>query len=450
MKNMQRTLLSLFLGALGGCGASSSQENPQSQGSSGTSADATAEDGRVTERRFVSLTADYRLPPVDLLIIRENTGAWNRQPFAGRWAAAVPILAARLQYAQLDLRVKIVEAGLPNWAAVPAPTPVDEVLAGDSPTFAADLAAAMQLRSSGDRQAPLTVIHSLVSGTSKDLIGVGTEGFLREGAKLAILMAGASDEVQEQLLPIDVAAALDTRMGRGRWIASALVPDKLGCVIDATTGQRTNLESYVRRNLQLRLQEMSQGMWSSICEDSYSLFFDALATEGTGTTHFDIRLPALPPGDEIVSDSVEVTAERGVVRNWRLHPDDMRLEVPTLVRPGMQLTIAFDVRTLHPTIVGPADNAPDETPDVVSREISPEEQEFVDEINPVLASSCGGCHGANSGRVFVVGNFANALANRGMILNRIERVAGDPLRMPTGGMNIPEPGRGVLVEWLSR
>ncbi|WP_051878794.1 hypothetical protein [Chryseobacterium sp. FH1] len=66
------------------------------------------------------------------------------------------------------------------------------------------------------------------------------------------------------------------------------------------------------------------------------------------------------------------------------------------------------------------------------------------DIKPIIENSCISCHSSSSSAPLT--NYSQVRANIDNIINRIQRPAGDPLRMPQGG-SLPQNQINIIVKW---
>lgn len=80
----------------------------------------------------------------------------------------------------------------------------------------------------------------------------------------------------------------------------------------------------------------------------------------------------------------------------------------------------------------------DDAPPADDNAAAPEEEPELNvatfaDMDAIASGSCAGCHGVGSGRIYIAGDEANAMANAEAILNRVSLGAGDVGVMPTSG-----------------
>lgn len=404
----------------------------------------------------LSMTAEYLPEKIDILIIRESSGPFSEGFFADRLAQAVPTLAARLQFSGLDYRVGFLNAGVPrppdpNMVPPPAPEFGGDLLETAGEPFLGlghDILDKKMMvgfiAAREDRpQMPLTALKLATERSTT--AGSTTNGFFRDDAMLAVVFLQSSDERDEQMLPTDIVELLDGFKGRGRYMISAIAPDTDGC--DITDDWRTNDEEYVRRNLVVRLQAATGGLFTSLCDTTYAYFFDQLLLQGTPVMHFPVTLaePAMWSSIEVLSGPPEAQVS---IKGWKYKPGELTIQLPRLIPAGTDVVLNYEVdEGLRPNeSLTPLE----ELAVLTERTLSPEELEFNAEVNPVLARSCngGGCHGAGTSRNRYVDRFKTVITNKMMILDYIQRPASDPMYMPRGGTMSSEDF-DVLYNWLS-
>ena len=74
---------------------------------------------------------------------------------------------------------------------------------------------------------------------------------------------------------------------------------------------------------------------------------------------------------------------------------------------------------------------------------------YVDNIEPIIQSSCTGCHAnpPRNGAPFPLINFSQVSQRAGGILNRMSRQSGTPGAMPPSG-RLPQSTRDLVDEWI--
>lgn len=391
------------------------------------------------------LTAEYAEKAVDILVLLEKTYALEQQPFKERLQIAAGSFAARLTFEQYDYSLAIGSTGMPPKKGTPNAAVEAEgllraegtpaVLRGDNPTLK-DLIEARFASPRIDKYShqPLASLRRILN--SED----NTKNFFREGARLAVMFVSYSDEREEQLIPDDLKNLLDKKKGEGNWMVAAIAPPIGGCVIDEEHNRKTQDEGDERRDLVKKLQERTPGLFLSICEPSYTRFFDKFLFEGTGNGGFNVELP-----QKAMWSSIKVLAGEKVLTGWKYKPGQTTLVLPTSIQKGTKIKVEFEIDD------GTKPNVVDETklePPVLSeRKLSPQEQQFLTDVNPIFQRSCGGCHGAGSAQTQYVDKFANAVVGKAMILERIRLPADNPAHMPKGG-TLPQADIDKIVTFL--
>lgn len=66
------------------------------------------------------------------------------------------------------------------------------------------------------------------------------------------------------------------------------------------------------------------------------------------------------------------------------------------------------------------------------------------DVKPIIENNCLNCHSSTS--FAPLSNYDQVRANIDNVIDRIQRSAGDPLRMPQGG-SLPQNQINVLVKW---
>ena len=79
-----------------------------------------------------------------------------------------------------------------------------------------------------------------------------------------------------------------------------MAPNATGCAFAGVDPPReTNPKHDPQRNLEIKLQELTGGIFGSICAKTYALFMDDFANLGTGTAYFPVTLPAAVKAETI-------------------------------------------------------------------------------------------------------------------------------------------------------
>ena len=75
---------------------------------------------------------------------------------------------------------------------------------------------------------------------------------------------------------------------------------------------------------------------------------------------------------------------------------------------------------------------------------------YVDNIEPIMQSSCVGCHASPpvNGAPFALINFSQVSARAGGILNRMSRQSGTPGAMPPSG-RLPQSTIDLVEKWIA-
>lgn len=381
----------------------------------------------------LSLTADYKPTPVDMIVVTETTGALRNNPLFTRLSIASRAFAARMNFATHDFNLMFVGAGLPrrgepqdgvgSWAAKPGEPGVLRV---DTPSLRDLVAVRMAPEHIGDRQfRPFSALRKALENPAN------ADAALRKDAKLAVLFLTWSDEYDETMLPDDLVRFLNEKKGTGSYSLNALTVPEGGCVIDEDDNRRTFPEGEERRRMVVKAVELAKGKLLSVCEASYVRFLEGFAASEGGNSHFPVTLPSAA-----FWDTIKVTVEGSPITGWRYAPGETSLWLPTFIAKGARVEVAFQAAdSSRPNVVDPNKEVP---PLLAERKLSPEEKTFLTDINPILGRSCGGCHGGGGNQRRYVDRFASVLQYKDALLDRIGRPEGDAGKMPRGGTLSPE------------
>ncbi len=404
-----------------------------------------------------AFTAEYKPRAVDVVVIVDGNARSNGY-FAPRLTAALPLLSARLwnlastvgsvHVAVLDhfffdnnLKDDIVP---PNPAApLVDPSSKDKVLkveAMDSAAFDAAFEARFALTGNrGGTPAPASVLAAVATEAAKAKDSE-VDGLLRKDAFLAVLMVGGSLNPSDALDASDVLAAYSGKAGN--MAISTLAPDKAGCTIaDSDPPVETNPTKAPQRNLEIKLQEATGGIFGSVCEKTYTLFMDDFVTKATGTEFFPITLPAG------IDSVVQIATDSGVeIKDYRFVKGAPVIEVSTRIAPGAKFSVKAVLVGSAPKTVASASEG-DDVPQAGEGELSPAETAFLKDVQPKLNASCGGCH---AGRPFdPAGGFLGSQTYKAEIARRLELPATDPQFMPKGG-TLSVDDKAALLGWATK
>lgn len=428
-------------------------------------------------------TAEYSQKPVDVLVMRENSNRINSQAVAATTAPAFPAaqypfgrklfvnanmtdgvpramknFAARLFYAPVDFRLAVVETVFANDAA--AATGAGSLLspAGESGIINRDTASFLDVaerrpnaiteRNDINFHYPYKALQGVLTKSSAP---VGATGFLRNGAMLAVLYIGYSDEIKESMESSDMIAALDASRGPGNWVVWAIMPDEAGC--EWHTGRHTNEDyftapstaeqwaSYKRKNKMHKLVKHSGGKYKSLCfaptdtTHPYMAFIDQFVNEGMSQAFISVKLDKKP-----VAESIKITVNGSEVEGWRYDPNNEVLMVPTTIKSGTKFSVTYDtVVTVAGTIYNGPSGGGEVLSDISGGVISQRQIQFNDSVRAVFATNCNGCHNNRYNNF----DFANG-AGKTPALTRISNST-----MPPAGSTITAGDRTILLEWLS-
>ena len=352
---------------LAACGGMSSLTKSSSRGSNSASAgaDQVAQvAAAVAPGSSVNLTvtASYSPRPVDVIIIR---GGRSHDYFVSqRLDQAAPVLSARLF--NLGLTVGNVHLGIfdqvygpndvdqskkPLTTTLPINGPHDPARILLSEGLAAkdfDLSLRERLSlagSRGGRDAPASVLKALVDESQKPG-GGNVAGLLRPDAFWAVLLIAGDLNPLDPLDTADIIAA--TKSHKAGMAISTLAVDRGGCTFaDSKPPQPANPNNDPQRNLEIKLQELTGGVFGSACASTYSLFMDDFAQKATGSQYF-----AIPLANALVPSSVKITGPGNVpVLDYRYVPGTTTLEVSTQITPGMLFSVSAVADVTPPAAV---------------------------------------------------------------------------------------------------
>lgn len=400
----------------------------------------------------LEFTADYKLRPVDVIIIRDSPS--RDVPVTQRLSDAVPTLASKLW--NLASTVGSVHVGVVDTVSFEqdgklkavTTTPLVDQDHKDLPALfgetlpAAEFAAALKKRvdMAGSRPGasmPATILAALIAEAKKPE-GSTLPGLFRPDAYWSILYVGQTANPLDPLDDRDVVESLKDRIGSVS--ISALVPDKAGCVIaDTTPEQRTVPEGTFQRNLEIKLQEGTGGVVGSICSSEFVTFMDQFVNGATGTAYFPVTLPKA-----VQASTIKITAAGVDVKEFRYQTGSTVLEVSTKIKPGTKFTVTATPEGEKAEVVVGTDPG-DDVPKPGADKLPPDQEAFLKDIQPVLQRNCGGCHG---GRPFSTnGGFASAKAYKSDIARRIALPEADAQRMPPKPAMLPAADLEVLANW---
>lgn len=415
---------------------------------SSDNADATENAGPAAEGTRFSFTATYQPRPIDVIIIRD--GQSHQDPIGRRLDAAAPVLSARL-WNLGNVHVGVFDHNFrddnPNDDQVPPANgaPIIGQLLTDQPFLAADQNSAEafgdaleeRLAIAGTRGGTPMPASSLLSVA--DAVQAGSlSGLFRPDAFWAVLYVGATDNPPDPFDAQDVLGRLGSHPNG--FAVSALTPEKTGCQFQGLQDVReTNPNDDPQRNLEIKLQEATKGVFGSVCLKTYALFMDDFTQFGTGTAYFPVTLPVA-----VKPETIRIFGPGQVeVKEFRYVPNTTNLEVSTKIEPGEAFEVlAVPLVPFADAYVGtdPGDDVPGASED----ELPPEQRAFLQTVQPVLARNCGGCH---AGRPFSV-NYASATMYKDEIARRVQLPNDDAQKMPQGSTLSPADLQ-VILDWTA-
>jgi hypothetical protein len=182
------------------------------------------------------------------------------------------------------------------------------------------------------------------------------------------------------------------------------------------------------------LSVASKGLAKSICDESISSIMASFLVDATGRRYFDLTIePNLDP------QRMRIESDNRYVAAWKYEPSTGTLTLPQSIGQNAPLFVYTDIDHLGPIQENPF-FIPGEINQEKKVEKSPEEQLFLDNLNPILEKNCngGGCHGRNSNRTQYVGNYTLVRKSKVEILKNIQLPEGEEGRMPPNGMDADE------------
>lgn len=416
----------------------------------------------VSQEITLNLTADYELPPVDVLVIQEHHNHFrnNNLPFRGPLYASQSVptaydhLAVRLFNSGLDFQLGAINSTANNINDATTNTGAllddgaggNQILTAEGFNFFTDALTVLTPTFDRNESYPFTAIKGLLDRSAQG----GAEGdFLREDAKLAVLYVGVLDEVNEVHSANAMIEMLDNAKGAGNWRFSGMIPDKNGCSFrdnngtlrntnDIYTGADSSLwDAYPRQNRIHEVIEKSGGVLTSICSESYIDLIEDFMKQGTSLGFFEVSLDEYPD-----PDSIEVVMNGFAVEGWRYDAESNVMMIPTTIRPGMDFTVSF--RTVEDLVEGlfEDDFIYEEISQIEEVALSPAEIAFFDEIQDVMIRNCTGCHNQYS-------DFDATWNNRVNIEMRIQLPETDPLSMPQNTTFAMPDDMSKILNWIS-
>jgi len=344
----------LVFSGLVSCGSVKSFKHKRSADNGGTAAPAVASTGDANQGGGpainLNLTASYQTRPVDLLIVRD--GDSHGQPMDSRIKAALPVLSARLWNLTASvstLHVAVLDHYFdaynqdPKNPQIKTATPIkdpkkpDLVLAAEN-IPAAEFSAAILSRvsiagSRGGSARPASVLKAAFD-EARLPNGGDMGGLMRPEAFWSVLYIGSELNPDDPLDQSDVAALLKDHAAGYR--ISALTIDKAGCSFAGVDRpQQANSKNQPQRNLEAKMQEMTGGVFGSVCAETYSLFMDDFVKQGTGTQYFSVDLPT-----PLQASSIKIFSAQGApVKEFSYVPGAKQIQVSTLIASGQSFVI---------------------------------------------------------------------------------------------------------------
>ncbi len=484
IKQNALSLLTLFL--ISGCGMGIFGDDDKNNSGAGDSAENASEEGEELntgpETQIVfSVTAEYENPPVDVLVLKENSGTIhsNQNPFSKRLyvsnndvTRAYQEFAVRLYFSKLDFKLGFLESmfnndeemitkaghllkgieGDPVAFDANATNFVDEVVERSNTQPGAEVSEGAQ-RNNPNFFFPLTSIERFLKNNAEETSS--SNGFLRDGALLSILFVGISDPIKESRETSEIIELLDESRGAGNWIVNVLGAPKEGCEYTKTdeTKIHTNQGQYYansddpsvfleykRRNKMVKLQEASGGIFQNICEEDYVEFMRKVVTEGTKTAFFSVSEQF---EREVIEGSLEVLVNGNPIEGWQFRTATQTLLLPTTIPTGTIVEIKYKTPAKEgdKVIESPVEQT-EEIPDIEEVELSPAELAWINNIRTIFQNNgCISCHGEYN-------EFEGAWNARNQVLQRITLDESDPLSMPQNSSFDSAVNRQAVIDWI--
>ena len=364
----------IAVSGLVGCGAAKPFGHKRTADSAGSAAPAAAPAGDATQAAGpavnLNLKASYQTRPVDVLIVRD--GDSHGQPMDSRIKAALPVLSARLwnlATSASTMHVAVLDHYFgpenqdPNKPQIKTATPIkdpkkpDLVLAAENIPMA-DFSAALLARvsiagSRGGSARPASVLKAAYD-EARSPNGGDMGGLMRPEAFWSVLYIGSVLNPDDPLDQSDIAAVLKDHAGGYR--ISALTIDKAGCSFAGLDHpQQANSKNLPQRNLEAKMQEMTGGVFGSVCAETYSLFMDDFVKQGTGSQYFSVDLP-MP----LQASSIKIFSDQGApVKEFSYVQGSKQIQVSTLIANGQSFVIRANADlSVEPIVsVDPGDSA---------------------------------------------------------------------------------------------
>lgn len=436
--------------------------------------------GTETTMQF-SITADYAFGPVDVVVMKDNNSTINanQNPFANRLyrdnnevTRGFQEFAIRLYFSELDFRLGFVETMFASDAdadekagnlllgvegddiffTTQSPRFVDEVVERSAIAPGAEVSEGVARGNPNFFYPMLTIQKSIEIGG--DPLSP-TYQFLRPGAHLSIVYVGISDPIKESIETSDIIALLDENRGAGNWTVNVLGVPREGCEWEQTDSTRvhTNQSQYYansddpavytafkRRNKMLKLQEASDGIFTSICEESYLDFMQRAVTEGTKSGFFSLT-PFTRP---VIEGTLEVKVNGNAIEGWRYREATQTLLLPTTIPVGTQVDVTYKtpVQEGDRVFESPVEQV-EEIPEIREQELTPSQLTFLNSIRNIFQNNgCIGCHSQYS-------EYDAAWDNRNQILERISLDDSNPLSMPQNSTFDSAVNKQAVIDWIN-
>jgi hypothetical protein len=410
------------------------------------------------------LKADYKQLPLDILIIGDGT---YPNGVADRLYASMPILASRIW----NLATVVGSANvvvLDRYFAPPAPnaTPVPNAITSTTPIVstkspelkilpahtmtAAAFAEALEerVRQIGRRAGQPyneSVMVDALAEAAKGKDGNLPDFFRKDAYWLIINLSGQLNSGDPTGVD-DVIAAFQEH--RGKWNVSTLGIEEANCsVVNTNPIVQTNANNAKQRNSHIKLAKLTGGHIGSYCaQASFVLDMDTIMNKHTGTEYFpvDVKLP-ITEVKQILSGENE-----NEVKDYRFTPGETIIEVSTKVRSGQKLKIIATVIGQPEKTVVSTDEGDKDVPTAKDRELSPEEKEFLEKVQPALSRACASCHNNNNRRYRSNAGYANAMTNRSVIAERMMLPTNDDLYMPQRNGTISAADKTAILDWATK
>ena len=417
----------------------------------------------VSGPKVYELVADYKRKPVTVLIIRDL--ATRSAPYSSRLASSIPILTSKLwnlasitgsvqvamfDHAYVDLNATDNVTAPIN--ASPIVTTIEPKISLNAEEMDNNLFHTKfveRFAVTTDRPATSTGAVRSDPQTGTVLANILEEAKKENGGLLGGLLAPDRfvAVLYLSVLPTadafemaDIMALAADRVGN--FSVSALVADKGGCTVAGTSNPvvETNRNKLPMRNLEIKLQEATGGIFGSICDLAYVNTFEAFVNKGTGSEYFPVKL-----GGKV--DSItSIIGEGGTpITEYRFKKGSDTVEISTKIASGQRFTVTAVVEALPgETIVGSP--VTDKVPLPGASTLSPAEASFIATVQPALNRNCASCHG---GRPYNTGGgYINALTFKTDIGRRIGLTVGSAGRMPPTG-EIPDADKALIVNWVN-